>query len=216
MSDGRYAGRRFLFVLGATAAGGSSELLARHAATALPPGVPQDWKRLTELPLAAFHDAGYAGEPTGATPTGNERILLDATLAATDLVVVSPLYWYSVSASMKLYLDYWGGWLRLPDVAFRPRMRGKTMWVVTAFGGQDPTSAGPLLEALRRSADYLGMGWGGAVVGHGIRRLDGCLLDPVAVARAEELFRPDFVDQDEWEPVAGRTESGVDTGGQRR
>ena len=51
---------------------------------------------------------------------------MDATFAATDLVVVSPVYWYSVAASVKLYLDYWSGWMRLP-VDFKAKMRGKTI-----------------------------------------------------------------------------------------
>ena len=39
-------------------------------------------------------------------------MLLDATLAATDLVFVAPVYWYSLPAAAKLYLDYWSAWLR--------------------------------------------------------------------------------------------------------
>ena len=90
---------------------------------------------------------------------GNERILLDATLDATDLVIASPLYWYSVSAFTKLYLDYWAGWLRLPGVDFNARMRGKTMWAISAISEEDPAKADPLLGTLKISADYMGMRW---------------------------------------------------------
>jgi NAD(P)H-dependent FMN reductase len=209
MTAGSDPGRRFLFVVGSARIGGSSEMLARHAAAALPQ-VTQDWKRLSDLPLAAFPETPAGAYPA---PLGSERVLLDATLHATDLVVVSPLYWYSVSASVKLYLDYWGGWLHRPAIGFRPRMRGKTMWVVTSFGGNDPTSAEPLLEALRRSADYLGMRWGGAVVGHGDGRSPAGSADPEAVVRARLLFEAEFTG---WPHRAtARLESDVEEGTRR-
>ncbi|WP_433616647.1 flavodoxin family protein [Dactylosporangium sp. CA-139114] len=176
--------RRFLFVLGSSRAG-NSEALARHAATALPADVEQDWKRLSELPLAAFSDTDHAEHPE---PSGNERILLDATLDASDIVVVSPLYWYNVSASVKLYLDYWGGWMRRPQLRFRTRMQGKTMWAVTTTGVEDAVKAGPLLESLRLSAEYLGMRWGGDVVAHA-RRPGGILAEADALERARTLFQ---------------------------
>ncbi|MBK9492244.1 MAG: NAD(P)H-dependent oxidoreductase [Haliscomenobacter sp.] len=63
-------------------------------------------------------------------------MLFDATFLATDVVFVTPLYWYSVSASMKLYLDYWSAWFRVPGADFRKRMAGKTAWAVTAYSDE--------------------------------------------------------------------------------
>jgi NAD(P)H-dependent FMN reductase len=197
--------RRFLFVVGSAREGGSSEVLARHAAAGLPATVVQDWKRLSDLPLDAFREDRH-GE-TARLPSGNERILLDATLRATDLVIVSPLYWYSVSASVKLYLDHWGRWMRLPAVAFRARMRGKTMWAVTAFGGPDATGAGPLTEALRRSAEYLDMRWGGAVAGHRERPGGDGSSWAAKLVDGERLFRTEV------DAAPGGTAAG--TGGNR-
>ncbi|MFL6055811.1 MAG: flavodoxin family protein [Actinoallomurus sp.] len=89
--------------------GGNTEELARQAAAQLPSGVAQQWLRLRDLPLPDFQDLRHVPGAVYPEPTGNERILLDATLDATDLVIASPLYWYSVSAATKLYLDYWSG-----------------------------------------------------------------------------------------------------------
>lgn len=106
--------RRFLFVLGSSRSEGNTELLARRAAEQLPSDVEQQWLSLAEHPLPDFldlrHDSEYLNSPTGDTPAR----LLDATLAATDIVIASPVYWYSVSALTKRYLDYWSGWLRTP------------------------------------------------------------------------------------------------------
>lgn len=181
------AARSFLFLLGSARPDGNTEALARRAAARLPSDVEQRWLRLRDVPLPAFHDIRHAGGPGYAEPTGNERLLLDATVEATDLVIASPLYWYSVSADTKLYLDYWTGWLRLPGVDFRARMRGRTMWAVTAISEEDPAKADPLLGTLRLTADYMAMRWGGELVGYGNRPGD-VLADASALAEAKNFF----------------------------
>src|ERR1051325_9326223 len=93
--------RRFLFLLGSTRPNGNTEALARHAARAIPAHDEQRWLRLTDHPLPAFHHTRHStGFPP---PDGNAKLLCDATLAATDLVIVTPVYWYSVAWPIKLY-----------------------------------------------------------------------------------------------------------------
>lgn len=179
--------RRFLFLLGSARADGNTETLARRAAARLPPEVEQRWLRLSDLPLPRFHDIRHAGGPGRAEPAGNERLLMDATVEATDLVIASPLYWYSVSADTKLYLDYWSGWLRVPGADFKARMRGRTMWAVTAISEEDPAKADPLLGTLRLTADYMKMRWGGELVGYGNRPGD-VLADATALEDAKNFF----------------------------
>lgn len=118
--------RRFLFVLGSSRPDGNTELLARTAAEQLPAGTEQEWFNLAEQPLPDFVDVRHDAEVP--RPKGPAAHLLEATLAATDLVIASPLYWYSVSAQTKRYLDHWAGWLRLPGVDFKARMAGRTLW----------------------------------------------------------------------------------------
>lgn len=118
--------RDFLFLLGSSRTGGNTETLARLAAEQLPASTRQRWLDLRDLPLPDFEDRRHAdGQPA---PTGNSATLLEETLAATDVVIASPLYWYSVSTSTKRYLDHWSGWLEAPGADFRRRMAGKTLW----------------------------------------------------------------------------------------
>ena len=98
--------RNFLFLLTSTRSHSNTEILARHAAKYLPEGVNQRWLRLKDLPLPSFVDTRHDGDGRYAVPTGHARTLLDTTLEATDLVIASPLYWYSVTTSAKLYLDH--------------------------------------------------------------------------------------------------------------
>ncbi len=179
--------RIFQFVLTGARSGGNAELLARRAAEALPSGAEAHWLDLAALPLPVFvdhrHEPGYVYRAVA----GNEQILLEATLAASDLVLVVPLYWYSVPASAKLYLDYWSHWLRVPGADFRTRMAGKRLWGVTTLSDDALERAEPLLGTLRLTADYLAMGWGGVLLGRGNRPGD-VLGDETALAAARSFF----------------------------
>jgi hypothetical protein len=135
-----------------------------------------------------FGDLRHAvGGGTYPHPSGPAATLLDATLGATDLVLVAPLYWCSVPAALKLYLDHWSGWMRVPGLEFRERMAGKTAWAVSSYSDTDPTLADPLFATLRLSAEYLGMRWGGQLLGAGNRPND-VLADVDALATADRLF----------------------------
>jgi multimeric flavodoxin WrbA len=182
--------RRFLFVLGSARAEGNTELLARTAAEQLPGDVEQRWIRLAEHPMPDFvdlrHDSDHVRPPSDST-TG---LLLDATLAATDIVIASPLYWYSVSGLTKRYLDYWSAWLRTPGVDFRATLAGRTLWGVAALADSEPSVADPYVGTLNNSAAYLGMRFGGVLLGSGSAPGD-VLKDADALARAKTFFAQD-------------------------
>lgn len=161
--------RQFLFILGSARHKGNTELLARHAARSLPASIEQTWIHLHALGLPTFEDIRHDETRKYAVESESERTILEATLAATDLVVASPVYWYSVSAATKLYLDHWSGWMRLDGVEFKSRMAGKTLWAISALSDEDWSGAQPLVDTLRRSADYMKMNWGGALLGYGNR-----------------------------------------------
>jgi NAD(P)H-dependent FMN reductase len=179
---------RFLFLVASARRGGNSEFLARHAAAKLPPATAQVWVRLDEHPLPPFVDRRHESDAAW-TPAidGEARFLLEATLAATDLVFVAPVYWYSLPASAKLYLDHWTAWLRAPGWNFKARMAGKSLWAVTALSDSDAKLAEPLKETLRLTADYMQMRWGGILTGEGNRPAD-VKNDTRALAAAENFF----------------------------
>jgi putative NADPH-quinone reductase len=179
--------RRFQFLLTSARRDGNAEKLARHAAASLPAETDQRWLDLSEFALPQFEDRRHEPGFHYGEVFGNERLLLDATLAATDLVLVVPLYWYSVPASAKLYLDYWSSWLRVPGADFKSRMSSKTLWGVSAFSDEDAARMEPLVGTLRLTADYLGMGWGGVLLGRGNRPGD-VMADEAALSAARTFF----------------------------
>ncbi|MBT2390868.1 flavodoxin family protein [Streptomyces maoxianensis] len=181
--------RKFLFLLGSSRTGGNTEALARLAAEQLPTGTEQRWLNLSDLPLPDFEDLRHEGEGNYPAPTGHAATLLDATLEATDLVIASPLYWYSLTTSTKRYLDHWSGWMRVPGVDFKPRMAGRTLWGVTALADSDRSAADPLVGTLNTIASYMKMEWGGVLLGNGSRPGD-VLNDIRAQTEAKAFFAP--------------------------
>ena len=179
--------RKYLFLIASSRRDGNSETLARHAAAELPAGASVEWLRLLDLPLPMFADIRHEGDGVYPSPLGNEKILMDATLAASDLVIVAPLYWYSLPATAKLYLDYWSAWMRVPGTEFRQRMKQKKMWVVSVNSGESADVAEPLVGSLRLSAGYMGMEWGGVLLGYGNRPND-VLANADTLAQAKGFF----------------------------
>ena len=158
----------FLFLVSSARRNGNAERLARHAAAALPKSAEQQFLALDDYPLAPFEDRRHM-EPGFSPPQKYERALLEATLAASDIVMVAPVYWYNLPASAKLYLDYWTAWLRASGVAFKGRMAGKNLWAVISISDDNHAMAAPLTESLRLSAEYMAMIWRGALIGAGNR-----------------------------------------------
>ena len=179
--------RQFLFILGSARRDGNTEHLARRAAQSLPDTVRQSWIHLVDHGLPIFEDIRHHETRRYALGSEIEKNMLNATLAATDLVIASPVYWYSVSASTKLYLDHWSAWMRLDGVDFKSRMASKTLWAISALSDEDWSGAQPLIDTLRLSADYMKMNWGGVLLGYGNRPRD-VLLDAPSLERAGKFF----------------------------
>ena len=157
----------FLFVVTSTREPGhtgNTEWLARQAAAALPAGTRQTWLSLSQMSLPPFTDLRHTAGQYPA-PTGDLATLLDATLAATDIVFVSPVYWYSIPAPLKTYLDHWSAWMRVPGVPFKEQMAQKSLRLVTTSG--DRAKAQPMIDSVRLCAQFLSMGWGDALWGKG-------------------------------------------------
>ena len=179
--------RHFLFIVSSArvpGAVGNTEWLAREAAAHLPEGATRSWLHLNALDLADFddrrHDVG-----TYPMPTGDTVRLLDATLEATDLVFVTPLYWYSFPNRLKRYLDHWSAWMRVDGLPFKERMKGKRVWAITTSGNREKTQ--PMFDSLRLCAEFLAMEWQPPLWGQG--GAPGAIeKDAAAIAAAANYF----------------------------
>lgn len=163
---------------------GNSETLARRAAAALSADTKQTWVKLADLELPPFVDLRHTAG-TYPMPMADAKSLLDATLAATDLVFVSPVYWFSIPSPLKTYLDNWSAWLRVPGLDFKEAMAGKRLWVIATSGNRE--KAQPMLDSYRLCAEFLGMDWQEPLWGKG-GAPDAVLADGEAMAAAERYF----------------------------
>jgi len=161
------AARRFLFLVASAREPGhegNTEWLARVAAGALPKDAEQEWVHVAQLSLPPFIDMRHT-KGDYPMPGGDMKRLLDASLAATDIVFVSPVYWYSIPWPMKIYIDHWSAWLRVPGLDFKKRMGDKTLRVITTSGNRE--QAQPMIDSYELCAQFLSMRWGGALWGKG-------------------------------------------------
>jgi len=159
--------RNFLFLVTSTREPGhlgNTEWLARQAAAALPQDAGQTWHQLAQMQLPPFVDQRHTSG-SYAAPEGDMKTLLDATLAATDIVFVAPVYWYSIPAPLKTYIDHWSGWMRTPGIAFKDAMAQKTLRLITTSG--DRAKAQPMIDSVRLCAQFLSMADGGVLWGKG-------------------------------------------------
>ena len=174
---------KFLFLTTSTrepGALGNTEWLAQQAAAALPAGTPQAWQHLSRMRMPLFVDQRHT---TGQypMPEGDMKTLLDATMAATDIVFVAPVYWYSIPAPLKIYLDHWSAWMRVPGLPFKEEMAKKTLWLITTSG--DRAKAQPMVDSIRLCAQFMAMNYGGELWGKG-GPPDAVKADAAAVAQA--------------------------------
>ncbi|MEO7888333.1 MAG: NAD(P)H-dependent oxidoreductase [Polaromonas sp.] len=174
---------QFLFLTTSTrepGALGNTEWLAQQAAAALPDGTAQTWHHLARMKMPPFVDQRHT---TGQypMPEGDMKALLDATLAATDIVFVAPVYWYSIPAPLKTYLDHWSAWMRVPGLPFKEEMAKKALWLITTSG--DRTKAQPMVDSIRLCAQFMAMNYRGELWGKG-GPPDAVKADAAAVAQA--------------------------------
>jgi len=86
--------------------------------------------------------------------------LMKRVLDVDHIIIASPVYWYSVSPPVKVFLDRISDYLDIPELlADGRRLRGKSGYIVcTSIYESAPTSfAGALTETF----GYLGMQFGG-------------------------------------------------------
>lgn len=69
-------------------------------------------------------------------------------------------------------------------------MAGRTLWGVTALAHEEFEVADPLIGTLNNSAAYLGMRFGGVLLGNGSKPGD-VLRDTDALSRAKTFFDQD-------------------------
>ena len=88
--------------------------------------------------------------------------LIKKILNYENIIFASPVYWYSVTPSMKTFLDRISDLLDLPQLLDLGRqLRGKKAYVLCTSIHEDVSSS--FIDAFKKTFTYLGMPFGGYV-----------------------------------------------------
>ncbi len=88
--------------------------------------------------------------------------LMDHILQHDNIIFVSPVYWFSMSAPMKIFIDRFSDFLAVEDLKPQGRaLRGKVGYVVATSISKEIDDS--FLDAFTKTFDYLGMGYGGCI-----------------------------------------------------
>lgn len=92
--------------------------------------------------------------------------LIDRVLKHDIILFATPIYWYSMSGTMKLFIDRWSQTLRDTNFPNFKSDLGKKKAFVIAVGGDRPTIKGlPLIQQFQYIFDYFGCSFEGYVIG---------------------------------------------------
>lgn len=113
--------------------------------------------------------------------------IIDRILPHDILIFSTPIYWYSMSGTMKNFIDRWSQTLRDPKYPdFKSKMASKKAYVI-AVGGDDPYIKGlPLIQQFQYIFDFMGIEFAGYIIGNG-NKPGEVLQDEAAFFAATQL-----------------------------
>ncbi|TQR11651.1 flavodoxin family protein [Psychrobacillus soli] len=113
--------------------------------------------------------------------------IIDRILQHDILIFSTPIYWYSMTGTMKNFIDRWSQTLRdsnYPD--FKNKMSQKRTYVV-AVGGDNPYTKGlPMIQQFQHIFDFIGTNFDGYIIGEG-NKPGEIIQDKVALFAVEQL-----------------------------
>jgi multimeric flavodoxin WrbA len=128
------------------------------------------------------HDAG--GFPN---VNDDHSTVIDLILQHDILIFATPIYWYSMSGTMKNFIDRWSQSLRdakYPNL--KQQLAAKKAYVI-AVGGDHPTVKGlPMIQQFQYIFDFMGTSFEGYILGKGSKPGD-IKEDKVALLAASQL-----------------------------
>lgn len=180
---------RVIAFVGSPRRGGNSDQLAE----ALLAGAAEAGHETEKIYLADHAltpiDAVYGSEDNWTDSRQDVAdALLDRLLAADVVILASPIYWFSISGLLKLFVDrfalYQRDGRRLMDLT-----PGKRLVVALSCADPEPGYLELVLGPLRQAAKWLRMEWAGQVVASDVADPGDLRAKPEVLAEAKELGR---------------------------
>ncbi|MDQ0200784.1 flavodoxin family protein [Neobacillus ginsengisoli] len=169
-------------IYGGTRQNGNTETLTEHAVQ----GIVAEKIYLRDHTIQPIVDMRHS-EDGFQDRNDDYNSLIDRILPHDILIFATPIYWYSMSGTMKNVIDRWSQTLRDPKYPdFKNKMASKKAFVI-AVGGDNPTIKGlPMIQQFQHIFDFMGIEFGGYILGKGNKPED-VLQDKEALFAASQL-----------------------------
>lgn len=147
--------------------------------------VEHQWLDLTKYQLNPVRDVRHDNKNIERYSDDYEQLI--QTVLDSDVVIfASPVYWYSVSASMKAFIDHWSESMvdaRYSD--FKEVMSKKEFRLILVGGDCPKVKAKPCIAQMKYTLEFIGGELAGYIVGTAERPGD-IMKDTYALERAKE------------------------------
>ncbi|HWK22819.1 MAG TPA: flavodoxin family protein [Ureibacillus sp.] len=113
--------------------------------------------------------------------------ILDKVLQHDILIFATPIYWYSMSGTMKLFIDRWSQTLRDKNYPnFREDLAKKSVYVVAVGGDRPSIKALPMIQQFQYICDFFKMPFESYLIGKASKPGD-IKNDATAIAAASQM-----------------------------
>lgn len=169
-------------IYGGTRENGNTEMLTEHAVK----GLEAETIFLSNYEIKPVIDGRHTEKGFGNVQDDYNQ-LIDRILLHDTLIFATPIYWYSMSGTMKNFIDRWSQTLRDSEyVSFKTQMAEKSAYII-AVGGDQPYIKGlPLIQQFQYIFDFMGISFKGYILGEGNKPGD-ITQDKRAWLAAEQL-----------------------------
>ena len=117
--------------------------------------VDADFIDLNDLNIG-YYDYEYQNQDDDYLPTMKKVVEYE------NIILATPVYWYSMSAVMKTFIDRFSDLIRIQKDVGR-QLRGKNLYTISS--SSDSTVYDNFLKTFELTANYLGMNYAGYIYG---------------------------------------------------
>lgn len=183
---------KVLGIMGSPRVGGNSDVLLDDAlAGATKAGAQVEKIILDRLKISGCKDCQKCND-TGLCVLKDDMPEIHKKILEADAIIHSvPVYFWSMTAQMKAYLDRWSALFDAEwkwHKAYYPKMKGKRIGLITVCGDPDVHTADPVVHSFKSTADMTKMNWLGVVMTSAIDKGD-IVKDEKARKQAFDLGR---------------------------
>lgn len=148
-------------------------------------GLDYKWIDLTDYQFNPVRDFRHDNRDITSYNDDYKQVI-DQVLESDTVIFASPVYWYSVSASLKAFIDHWSETLIDDNYKdFKEKMAKKDFRLILVGGDCPKVKAKPGITQMKYTLDFIGAELNGYIIGTAERPGD-ISKDTFALERAKE------------------------------